>query len=153
MRDLKIECPQCQSTVLIAIPAAHAAEIAPTDAQLGQRRIEMRQNQIRFSARLFTGLAIFGLLLCGLQLIAALTDLRVDNLREDAGHSGTGADLLWAGHFFWFAAWCYLIAQVIHIRANTESLVRPPTAKPSALDQYKLWKAGNPEPVPSIQEN
>ena len=101
-----LNCPACLKFFTPDLPPATAPEVAS--------RTEQKANeaeQIRTTADNFRGAAIF-LLALGLLILLACV------IQELSG-SEFVSGWVWAGSFIGTAFWLYLVAQIIHIRANT----------------------------------
>ena len=113
-----VSCPACQHffTPLPPDPRPPGIRLSPEKIELVEklRADELKQHiaKIRRNASVFTGLAAFfgfmATLMFVLALIAALA-------RETSGPPSVVV-----GGLSGIALWLYLIAQIIHIRANTE---------------------------------
>lgn len=96
-----VVCPACAEFFAPALPAAAPVAAVPTS---GQKSIRNTADNFRAFA-LLSGLA--GLCVLGASVIALIND----------SHFIGG--WIWAGSLISTSLWLYLIAQVIHIRANT----------------------------------
>lgn len=110
-----INCPDCNEPF---IPTPRKPEPAPEPAKTSapasaQNPDNIRAKKIRNQANHFTVVAgVF----CGLGLLLALSQLA----RAISGEEGAGSGFIVAASLIGTSLWFYLIAQIIHIRANTE---------------------------------
>ena len=104
-----IECPDCH--LKFKPDTNPPAEYLPAVANQAERT-RTRAANIHNTADNFRALAIFFLLVGGVILLGALV----------ASLSNSNSNSVWiaGGAFIGTAFWFYLVAQVIHIRANTE---------------------------------
>ncbi len=86
---------------------ASEEKMVSTATTYEQRTSRSRQEQIRHTAGFFTGLAVICAVVSVIALLLAIADRSL------------AAELVFGGALA-SAFWLYLIAQVIHIRANTE---------------------------------
>jgi hypothetical protein len=113
----KVTCPNCQERftpkVLERVKPPTPEEKAAAEAKAKQEAIVARIENTRLTALIFTVLAVVSLVIGFFLLINAF--LAAGD--RYATPTGPAADV-----FFGAAAWFYLIAQLLHIRANTAEI-------------------------------
>jgi divalent metal cation (Fe/Co/Zn/Cd) transporter len=125
-----INCPDCGEafiptprkldprTVIPATPKMVAAAATLHSAQLAKlesmrtRDNTNRAEKIHNRADLFAAAALW---LCIIGLLVAFC-----SVYASISGDGAGSGYIWAGSFIGASLWLYLIAQIVHIRANTE---------------------------------
>ena len=115
--------PTEKATPVIMPAPQRTAPMYVPQALTPEMQITRHRKKIRSRADNFTNIAIGFLILSGLALvawaIAGYTSSQMTAPDQDDAAAMAGAEMVF-GFCMKAAAGCYLIAQVIHIRANTE---------------------------------
>ena len=115
MSGSEVKCPDCQKmTLLLPLGIDKKHEAVLREAKARQTGIDAPAKDIRVVASRFGGMAIIMLVLAGAAFAFAVLAMAEDS-NSDAWIPCVGI----CSGFLGAASWLYLIAQIIHIRANT----------------------------------
>ena len=112
--DIRLECPKCHHAVFVEkkamlyeyVTCQNCAANFSTELTKGREKIRNQADRFTVAAGLF----------CGIGLLIAIASLA----QAISGEEGAGKLFIVAASLIGASLWFYLIAQIIHIRANTE---------------------------------
>jgi len=100
-----VTCPNCVAPFMVQSQNAHAAIQKETSTRTRAESIRNQAGRFTVAAGLFCGIGLF------VTLVSACKTINGD---------GAGSGFIVAASLIGASLWLYLIAQIVHIRANTE---------------------------------